>query len=183
MPRRAASSSAPAIQRTSAPAAAPGVIGGFRRTTVWPAASSSATTAATAARVAASAPTPGTGDRVLTAMRSGRSGAAGGSGVSPARTACAMARSATVVARAPLTAMPDQSSAPIPPGTTPRPGLSVTSPQAAAGSRSEPMPSLPWAIGTEPEATAAALPPELPAGESAVSQGLRLTVPGPSVAA
>ena len=34
-----------------------------------------------------------------------------------------------------------------------------------------------------PEATAAALPPELPAGDRAVSQGLRLTAPGPSVAA
>ena len=33
----------------------------------------------------------------------------------------------------------------------------------------------------EPEATAAALPPEEPAGDRAVSQGLRVTVPGPSV--
>jgi hypothetical protein len=78
--------------------------------------------------------------------------------------------------------MPDQSSAPMPAGTTPRPGLRVTSPHAAAGSRSEPMPSLPWASATAPEATAAALPPELPAGDRAVSQGLRVTVPGPSVA-
>ena len=57
----------------------------------------------------------------------------------------------------------------------------MTSPQAAAGMRSEPMPSLPWASGTQPAATAAALPPELPPGERAVSHGLRLTVPGPSV--
>ena len=78
--------------------------------------------------------------------------------------------------------MPDQlSSADLGRARRPRPGLSVTSPQAAAGSRSEPMPSLPWASGTQPAATAAALPPELPAGERAVSHGLRLTVPGPSV--
>ena len=59
----------------------------------------------------------------------------------------------------------------------------MTRPHAAAGSRSEPIPSLPWASGTEPEATAAALPPELPAGDRAVSHGFRVTVPGPSVAA
>ena len=45
------------------------------------------------------------------------------------------------------------------------------------------MPSLPCATGTQPAATAAALPPELPAGDRAVSQGFRLTAPGPSVAA
>ena len=77
------------------------------------------------------------------------------------------------MASAPFSAMPDQLSAPISAGTTPRPGFRVTRPQAAAGSRSEPMPSLPCASGTDPEATAAALPPELPAGDRAVSHGLR----------
>lgn len=42
--------------------------------------------------------------------------------------------------------------------TRPRVGLSVTSPQIAAGIRSEPPPSLPWASGTRPAATAAADP-------------------------
>jgi hypothetical protein len=87
------------------------------------------------------------------------------------------------VASAPFTAIPDQSSNPMPAGTTPRPGLRVTSPQAAAGRRRDPSPSFPCASGTLPEATAAALPPELPADDRAVSQGLRVTVPGPSVAA
>ena len=124
------------------------------------AAATTASTAARAGRVGADARAPATGWRP-------RSAAAGpapasGAGSSPARTACATARSATVVARAPFSAMPDQLSAPISAGTTPRPGLSVTSPQAAAGRRSEPMPSLPWASGTQPAATAAALPPELP---------------------
>ena len=171
MPRCSASSSAPAIHRASAPAAAPVVIGGSRRTTVCPAAVSSGDDGVDRGErraVGADARhrrAGGDGD----AQRPAR--AAGGAGSSPASTACASARSATVVASAPLTAMPDQSSAPIPAGTTPRPGLSVTSPQAAAGRRSEPMPSLPWASGTLPEATAAALPPELPAGDRAVSQG------------
>ena len=39
--------------------------------------------------------------------------------------------------------------------------------------RIEPPPSLPWAIGTIPEATAAAAPPEDPPGVRVVSQGLR----------
>ena len=48
-----------------------------------------------------------------------------------------------------------------------------TSPQQAAGMRSEPPPSLPCAIGTIPDATAAAAPPEEPPGVRAVSHGLR----------
>jgi hypothetical protein len=42
----------------------------------------------------------------------------------------------------------------------PRPGLSPTSPQAAAGMRMEPPPSLACAMGTTPAATRAAAPPE-----------------------
>ena len=49
-----------------------------------------------------------------------------------------------------------------PAGTSPRPGFSPTRPQAAAGMRTEPPPSLPGAKGTSPAATAAALPPEEP---------------------
>ena len=56
----------------------------------------------------------------------------------------------------------------------PRLGLSPTSPQQAAGMRIEPPPSLPWASGTMPGATAAAAPPEEPPGVRSVSQGLRV---------
>src|SRR5205809_4527907 len=53
----------------------------------------------------------------------------------------------------------------------PRVGLSPTSPQQAAGMRMEPPPSLAWATGTTPEATAAAEPPEEPPGVRFTSQG------------
>ncbi len=53
-------------------------------------------------------------------------------------------------------------------------------PQFAAGMRSEPIPSLPSAIGTIPAATAAALPPEEPPAVREVSQGLRAVPRTPS---
>ena len=56
----------------------------------------------------------------------------------------------------------------------PRAGLSPTSPQQAAGIRIEPPPSLPWATGTMPAATAAAEPPEEPPGVRSRSHGLRV---------
>jgi hypothetical protein len=68
-------------------------------------------------------------------------------------------------------------------GSSPRSGanemrpleaLSPTRPQHAAGIRSDPPPSLPWARGTAPAATAAADPPEDPPGVSEVSHGLRV---------
>jgi hypothetical protein len=65
----------------------------------------------------------------------------------------------------PFSVSPNQSVAPMPAGTTPRPGFTPTSPQQAAGIRTEPSPSLPCAIGTMPLATAAAAPPEEPPGE------------------
>ena len=49
-----------------------------------------------------------------------------------------------------------------------------TRPQQAAGMRTLPMPSLPWATGTIPAATAAADPPLDPPGVRARSQGLRV---------
>ena len=58
--------------------------------------------------------------------------------------------------------------------TRPRDGLSPTSPQHEAGMRIDPPPSLAWAIGTRPAATAAAEPPLDPPGERAVSHGLRV---------
>ncbi len=56
----------------------------------------------------------------------------------------------------------------------PRLGFSPTSPQHAAGMRTEPPPSLPWATGTMPLATAAAAPPEDPPGVRSGSHGLRV---------
>ncbi len=89
--------------------------------------------------------------------------------------------SPTVVARGPFSESPNQSPSPIPAGTSPCPGLMVTSPQFAAGIRRDPMPSLPRAIGTIPAATAAALPPEDPPAVRERSQGLRETPCTPSV--
>src|SRR5579872_275126 len=53
----------------------------------------------------------------------------------------------------------------------PRVGFSPTKPQQAAGMRMEPPPSLAWATGTTPAATAAAEPPEEPPGVRFTSQG------------
>ena len=53
-------------------------------------------------------------------------------------------------------------------------GFNPTSPEHEAGIRIEPPPSLAWAIGTMPEATAAAAPPEDPPGVREVSHGLRV---------
>jgi len=52
-----------------------------------------------------------------------------------------------------------------PTGVRARVGLSPSTPQHDAGIRIEPPPSLAWAIGTNPAATAAALPPLEPPGE------------------
>ncbi len=54
----------------------------------------------------------------------------------------------------------------------PRLGLRPTSPFHDAGRRVEPPPSLACATGTRPAATAAADPPEDPAGERVRSHGL-----------
>src|SRR5450755_2337554 len=56
--------------------------------------------------------------------------------------------------------------------TRPRAGLRPTSPQHDAGIRIEPPPSLPWAIGTIPAATAAAEPPLDPPGVRSWAHGL-----------
>ena len=52
--------------------------------------------------------------------------------------------------------------------------LKPTRPVSAAGMRIEPPPSLAWAIGTTPAATAAALPPDDPPGEKSGFHGLRV---------
>ena len=56
----------------------------------------------------------------------------------------------------------------------PRDGLRPTRPQAAAGMRMEPPPSLAWAMGTTPAATSAADPPLEPPTDRVMSQGLRV---------
>ena len=52
-------------------------------------------------------------------------------------------------------------------------GFNPTRPQHDAGMRIDPPPSLAWAAGTMPDATAAAEPPEDPPVECSVFQGLR----------
>lgn len=58
-----------------------------------------------------------------------------------------------------------------------RVGLNPTRPQLEAGMRIEPPPSLPWAPGTMPAATAAPEPPDEPPGVREVSHGLRVGPP------
>ena len=53
-------------------------------------------------------------------------------------------------------------------------GLNPTMPQKAAGLRSEPPMSEPWASHAVPVASATAAPPDEPAAERDVSQGLRV---------
>ena len=61
-----------------------------------------------------------------------------------------------------------------PHGMRPRVGLRPITPQQAAGTRSEPAPSEPWAIGTAPAATSAAEPPLEPPALRSGSNGLRV---------
>ena len=72
-------------------------------------------------------------------------------------------------------ARPDQPS-PIsgPAGLRARVGFRPNSPHCAAGIRIEPPPSVAWAIGAMPAATAAAAPPDDPPAERSRSQGLRV---------
>src|SRR5690606_26862226 len=80
----------------------------------------------------------------------------------PPTTSSSAAQSRTLRVIHPSCAMPDTLSESItwgPCETRPRVGFSPTTPHLAAGSRTEPPPSLPWATGTRPAATAAAAPP------------------------
>ena len=115
------------------------------------------------------------GSLVATAIRSGVAGSV--TVARPGRAASTesmSAASATVVASGPFSLMPSQASTPISCGTRPAPGLSPKRPQLAAGIRIEPMPSLPCAIVTNPDATAAALPPDEPPGVRLRFHGLWL---------
>src|SRR5438270_12732974 len=57
--------------------------------------------------------------------------------------------------------------------TRARVGFRPTTPHSLAGMRIDPPPSLPWAPGVIPEATAAPVPPEEPPFERPGVQGLR----------
>jgi len=60
-------------------------------------------------------------------------------------------------------------------GMRPKLGLRPTTPDQAAGMRTEPPMSVPSASGTQPAATAAPDPPEEPPGVRDESHGLRVT--------
>src|SRR5699024_6374311 len=100
---------------------------------------------------------------------------AGGRG--PASSARPAAASRTLLARIPSVTSPIPS-LPYGPGEiTPREGLRPRIPQQAAGMRTEPPPSEPWASGTTPAATAAAAPPLEPPAVRRRSQGVRAGAP------
>src|SRR5690606_24585494 len=80
--------------------------------------------------------------------------------------------SATVVVRKPRH---DNCDSPLGRGTSAVVGLNPTSPVNAAGVRIEPPPSDPVPNGTMPAATADEVPPLLPPGVRAGSQGFRVT--------
>ena len=150
--------------------------GGVASTTEWPSCSSRAA-ASRAASTHSAATGASIGGVVVIAIRSppgsrptssanGRSGGGAhhGSPVSyPAITSRRAAASATVRVSGPLVEKP--SSPPYGAGETrPRAGLIPNRPQQEAGMRIEPPPSLPWAAGARPAATAAAAPPLDPPG-------------------
>src|SRR6202022_2996428 len=114
------------------------------------------------------------------AIRSTSGGGICASSGRSARTDRRTAASETVVASGPWVYMPDQSEE-SDALTVPAPGLRPTRPQIAAGERTEPNASVPWASGTKPAATAAALPPDDPPAVCVGAHGLRTTASGVSV--
>ena len=91
----------------------------------------------------------------------------------PAITSSSSAASATVRASGPLTPRPDRSGTSGPSETRPRVGLIPNRPHTLDGMRMEPPPSLPWAAGARPAATAAAAPPLDPPADRDRSHGVR----------
>ena len=83
------------------------------------------------------------------------------------------AASATVRASGPSVDRPARSGLSGPPEIRPRVGLIPNRPHTLAGIRIEPPPSLPWAAGARPAATAAPAPPLDPPAERVRSQGVR----------
>ncbi len=90
-----------------------------------------------------------------------------------ASTSSSAAASATFRASGPLADRPARSGIIGASDTRPRLGLIPTRPHAAAGIRIDPAPSLPWASGASPAATAAAAPPLDPPADLVTSQGVR----------
>ena len=90
----------------------------------------------------------------------------------PVITSSSSAASATVRAIGPSTPKPSRSGASGPPETRPRDGLIPNSPQTRTGMRMDPAPSLPWAAGARPAATAAAAPPLDPPADRDRSHGV-----------
>src|SRR5690606_41410445 len=82
------------------------------------------------------------------------------------------AASATVREMGPLVEKPARSGMIGPEEIRPRLGLMPYSPQAEAGMRIEPAPSLPCATGASPPAAAAAAPPRDPPAERETVQGV-----------
>ncbi len=91
----------------------------------------------------------------------------------PAITSSSAAASATVWVSGPLTDRPARSGTSGPGETRPRLGLIPNRPFTLAGIRIEPPPSLPWAAGASPAATAAPAPPLEPPAERVRSHGVR----------
>ena len=95
------------------------------------------------------------------------------SGPEVASSSAALSRTVRVIACA-VEAPPQSSPRSGPSGLRARVGLSPKRPQHDAGTRMEPPPSLACAIGSIPEATAAAAPPLEPPALCARFQGLRV---------
>ena len=154
--------------------------------TLWPSDSSSLAVASTAS-MHAGATSMSTGGVSTTPMRSdpgeraasAANGSADGgalyqaSGSGRPITSSTAAESATVRATTPLDDSPSRLLGPL--GTRLRLGFSPTRPQHDDGMRIEPPPSLAWAIGAMPDATAEAAPPLDPPGVWSGFHGLRVT--------
>ena len=97
----------------------------------------------------------------------------GSPGIGTAIASSSAAASRTERASGPFQASPVTSPPTGPLLIRPRLTLMPTRPQTLAGIRTEPPPSLPWANGTSPAATAAAAPPLEPPAERVGSQGVR----------
>src|SRR5579875_3214568 len=90
----------------------------------------------------------------------------------PAITSSSSAASATVRAMGPLVPRPTRSGTSGPSEIRPRDGLIPNSPHTLLGMRIDPPPSLPWAAGARPAATAAAAPPLDPPADLDRSHGV-----------
>ena len=91
----------------------------------------------------------------------------------PAITSSSNAASSTVRAMGPITPRPVRSGTIGPSETRPRVGLIPNRPHTLDGMRIDPPPSLPWAAGASPAATAAAAPPLDPPADLSRSHGVR----------